>query len=124
MEKVSLYARYLLALMLLIFGANKFFGFLEMPPYPPGSPEMTYMSGLSGVHLFPILGILYIASAILLATNKMVGLATVVLAAIAFNILLFHITLDPAGLAPGLILTALLVLTMLGNKEKYQGLLS
>jgi len=94
-----------------------------MPEYAPGSPQINYMVGLSGVHLFQILGIIYIMSAILLLTNRMVGLTTVILAAVVFNILLFHIVLDPAGLLPGLVFTVLLALVMLGNKSKYEGLL-
>ena len=84
---------------------------------------MNYMIGLTGVHMFPILGIIYLASAILLATNKLVGLVTVILSAIVFNILLFHITLDPAGLPPSIVVAVLLVLVMIGNKDKYQALL-
>ncbi len=124
MGKASLYSRYLFALVLLVFGLNKFLGFMPAPEYSLGSPQMTYMAGLSGVHLFPILGIIYLASAVMLGTNKMVGLATVVMAAVAFNFLLFHIVLDPAGLPPAIVVTVLLVLTMMGNKDKYQGLLS
>jgi len=124
MEKASLYSRYLLALMLILFGANKFIGFMPMPEYAPGSPQMNYMVGLFGVHIFPILGIIYLASAILLFANKKVGLVTVILAAVAFNFLLFHITLDQANLPPALVCTALLVMVMLGNKSRYQNLLS
>lgn len=58
MEKASLYARYVLALALLIFGINKFAGFMPMPEYAPGSAPMNYMIGLTGVHMFPILGII------------------------------------------------------------------
>jgi len=123
MEKTSRYARYLLALILLIFGINKFAGFMPMPEYAPGSAPMNYMIGLSGVNMFPILGIIYIASAILLASNKLVGLVTVILASIVFNFLLFHVTLDPAGLPPALVVTVLLVLVMIGNKDKYKALL-
>ena len=123
MEKASLYARYLLALALLVFGLNKFIGFMPMPEYGPGSPQLNYMVGLSGVHIFPILGIIYLASAILLAANRMVGLVTVILAAVAFNFTLFHLVLDPAGLVPALVITALIVVVMLGNKDRYAGLL-
>ncbi len=123
MEKASLYSRYILALLSLVFGANKFFYFMPMPAYAPGSPQMNYISGLSGVHLFEVLGVIYIISAILLATNKMVGLVTVVLAAIAFNFLLFHLTLDLANIPGALVFAAVLVVTMLGNKDKYQALL-
>ena len=89
MGKVSLIAKYLLALLLPVFGANKFVGFLPMPEYTPRSSQMNYVVGLSGVHIFPLLGIIYILSAILLLTNHMVGLATAILALIAFNFLLF-----------------------------------
>ena len=124
MNKTSLIARYLLALLLLVFGLNKFLGFMPPPEYAPDSAQATYMIGLSGTQLFPVLGILYIATGILFATNKMVGLATMIVAPIAFNILLFHIVLDPANLAPGIVLTVLLVLVMIGNKAKYQALFS
>ena len=123
MEKAYLIAKYLLALLLIVFGANKFVGFITMPDYAPESPQLNYMIGLSGVHIFPVLGIIYIGSAILLLTNRMVGLATVILAAIAFNFLLFHIVLDPAGLLPAIVFTVLLGLVMAGNKSKYEGLL-
>ena len=89
MGKVSLIAKYLLALLLPVFGANKFVGFIPMPEYTPRSPQMNYVVGLSGVHIFTLLGIIYILSAILLLTNHMVGLATAILALIAFNLLLF-----------------------------------
>ena len=123
MEKASLIAKYLLALLLLVFGVSKFVGFMPMPEYTPGSPQMNYMVGLSGVHIFLLLGIIYILSAILLLTNRMVGLATVILAAIAFNFLLFHIVLDPAGLPPAIVFSVLLGLVMAGSKSTYATLL-
>ena len=124
MKKASLFARYLLALMLLVFGLNKFLGFMPSPDYSTNPEAMAYMIGLSGAKLFPALGIIYLISAFLLAVNKMVGLATVSLAAVAFNILLFHLALDPANIAPGLIFTVLLAIVMIGNKSKYEPLLS
>ena len=89
MGKVSLIAKYLLALLLLVFGANKFVGFIPMPEYTPRSPRMNYVVDLSGVRIFPLLGIIDTLSAILLLTNHMVGLATAILALVAFNFLLF-----------------------------------
>ncbi|MEC7906931.1 MAG: hypothetical protein VYC82_06870 [Verrucomicrobiota bacterium] len=53
----------------------------------------------------------------------MVGFPTVILAAIAFNFMLFHIVLDPAGLPPAIVFTVLLGLVMAGNKSKYAALL-
>jgi len=96
---------------------------MPMPEYTSGSPQINYMIGLSGVHLFPILGIIYIATAILLLTNRIVGLATVMLPAIACNFLLFQITLDPDGLLPALVFTILLAIVMIRDKSKDEGLL-
>jgi len=121
MEKTAQIARYLLALFLLVFGLNKFIGF--MPMNMPEGAAQTYFAGLATVNMLPILGVIYILSAIALATDKLVGLATVILAAIVFNILIFHIQVFPAGILPGLIFAILLVLVMIGNKSKYQGLL-
>ena len=50
---------------------------------------MNYVVDLSGVRIFPLLGIIDTLSAILLLTNHMVGLATAILALVAFNFLLF-----------------------------------
>ncbi|TVR49174.1 MAG: hypothetical protein EA425_12870 [Puniceicoccaceae bacterium] len=121
MKTVSLVARYLLALMLLVFGLNKFLGFMSMPP--PEGDALTYFQGIATVNMMTILGVIYILSAVALAVGKAIGLACVVLAAVAFNILLFHLTLDLGGIVPGLILTILLVLVIAGNKSRFEGLL-
>ena len=89
MGKVSLIAKYLLALLLLVLGPNKFVGFITIPENTPRSPQMNYLVGLSGVHIFLLLGIIYILSAILLLTNHMVGLATAILTPKAFTFPLF-----------------------------------
>lgn len=124
MKKAVAIARYLLALILVIFGLNKFLNFLPPLNYEEGSAALAYIVGLSGVHIFPILGALYLISAALLASNKAVGLAIVVMGAIAFNFTLFHLVLDPANIAPALIVDALLIVLALGNCQKLKSLLA
>jgi|GEM_PF-2142311 len=124
MKKVSTIARYLLALVLLIFGLNKFLDFMPALEYSPTSAATAYMVGIGGVNMFTVLGILYIITAAMLGANKLVGLATMIVAPIAFNILLFHFTLDPAGSVAGIVLTVLLLLVMVEDKKRYQALLS
>lgn len=122
MRKVTQIARYLFALMLLVFGLNKFLGFMEMPPMP--EPAQAYMAALASTGvMFPLLGILYVLSAIALVTNKFAALMLLTLCPVAVNILVFHATLAPGGIAPGIIFTVLLILSLLHYKPKYEPLL-
>ncbi len=122
MKKTTLIARYLLALMLVIFGLNKFMGFIEFPPLEGFASE--YMAVIAGSYILKSMGVVYLISALMLATNKAVGLATVLVAPIAFNALMFHLTLDPANMAGAVALSVLTALVMVGNAEKYKGLLN
>lgn len=122
MQKVTLIARYLLALMLLVFGLNKFLGFMEMPPMPEAAQAYLQAVGSTGI-LFPLLGIIYIATAVALVINKFAPLMLLILTPVTVNILIFHATLAPGGIAPGLILAVLNVLALFHYKSTYQPLL-
>ncbi|MBD5780139.1 DoxX protein [Pelagicoccus sp. NFK12] len=122
MAKVTLVARYLLALMMVVFGLNKFLNFMPAPEL--SGDAAAFMGTMVGSFIWPTLGILYIAGGLLLAANKAVGLATILLAPAAFSALMFHITLDPANLPPAIVFVVLLALVMVGNASKYRSLLS
>ncbi|MDQ8180886.1 hypothetical protein [Pelagicoccus sp. SDUM812005] len=122
MSKLTLAARYLLALMMLVFGLNKFLGFMPAPEL--SGQAATFMGAIASSFVWPTLGILYIASAALLAANKGVGLATVLLAPLAYSAFMFHLTLDPANILPAGLFVALVVVVMIGNAPKYKALLS
>lgn len=122
MKIVTNIARYLLALMLLVFGLNKFFAFMDMPPMP--EPAQAYLGALASTGvLFPLLGIIYLVTAVALITNKFAALMLLILAPVVVNILLFHFTLAPGGSAPGIILAVLTVLTMIHYQPRYALLL-
>lgn len=122
MKKVSLVARYLLALMMIVFGLNKFLGFMPMPELT--GDAAAYMTVVGTSYLLHTIGIIYILSGLLLVLNKAVGFATILLAPIAFNAFMFHLTLDPANIAGAAVFVVLLVLTMLGDKSRYRALFS
>ncbi len=76
---ISKVLRYVLGVAMLIFGANKFVGFMP-------KPELSEKAGIfmgaladSG-YIFPILGVFYIIIGLLLALNKAVPLALLRLA--------------------------------------------
>ncbi|MDA7640638.1 hypothetical protein N8787_03280 [Opitutaceae bacterium] len=121
MKKVFLVARYLLGVFVFVFGLNKFIGFMEFPAFQGFAAQ--YMAVIGGSYILKSMGVIYILSAILLVTGRAVGLATVLLAPIAYNAFMFHLTLDSANIGGALVFVVLIVVVMIGNKEKCLGLL-
>jgi len=98
-------ARVLLGLVFLVFGLNDFFHFIPMQPMPGDAGTMAtlfYQHGWLTFH-----GVLYVIAGILLLIGRYVPVALVILGPILVNILVFHLTLQPAGIVPGLVCTVL-----------------
>ncbi len=95
---------------------------MSFPPLEGFAAE--YMSVIGGSYILKTMGLIYIAGAVMLLLNRAVGLAAVLIAPLAFNAFMFHLTLDPANIAGAAIFVALVVLVIIGNKDKFQGLIS
>ncbi len=105
MKIVAIIARILLGLMFFVFGLNGFLNFMH-GPVPPGLAG-TFLTTLVASHLvYFVSGVQIIAGALLLA-NQFVPLALALLAPVLYNIVAFHITMQPSGLPPGLVATIL-----------------
>jgi uncharacterized membrane protein YphA (DoxX/SURF4 family) len=105
MKIAVLIARVLLGLVFLVFGLNIYFHFIPQPP-PPG--DAGAMAGLMFQHgWFTFFGIFYLVAGVLLLVGRFVPLALVLLGPIIVNILLFHATLAPSGIGPGLVCAVL-----------------
>lgn len=106
MKIVVLVARILLGLIFVVFGLNGFLFFFPPPPVlPQFAGEFTAVVVASHFTWLPS-GVQVIAGLMLLA-NRYVPFAVVVLAAVIANILMFHITMYPAGLPMALVVTVL-----------------
>ena len=100
MKIVAIIARIVLGLMFFVFGLNGFLNFMHAP-MPPGLAG-TFLSTLVVSHfVYFVAGVQVIAGALLLV-NRFVPLALALLAPVLYNILVFHITMQPSGLPPGL----------------------
>src|ERR1700730_12408694 len=98
-------ARVLLGLVFLVFGLNFYFHFIPQQT-PPG--DAGTMGTLMFEHgWFAFFGVLYVVAGLLLLVGRYVPLGLLLLAPIIVNILLFHITLAPSGIGPGLVCTVL-----------------
>jgi len=98
--------RIVLALILILFGANKFFDFFPMFEMPTAGANFIESLNTSGYILY-VVGILEIIIGLLLLLKKWVPFALILLAPITFNILLFHLFLDVSDIWVAIVIVAL-----------------
>ena len=109
MKIVTTIARYLLGLMFLVFGSNMFLNFIPMGPMPTGLAGQ-FTVALFAAHYFYVVGAIMVISGILLVVNRYVGLGLTLLGPVLFNILTFHLLMNPSGIGPGAFATLLWLL--------------
>jgi len=114
-------SRLLLALMIAVFGANKFLEFMEMPT-PPGEGGQFLGSLMASGYIFPTIGVVFLVSALLLLMKKVV-LPLLLLAPIAVNIIAYHLIYDPANIGAGAVLVALMLLVAWCHRAKLRSAL-
>ena len=121
-KKVLITIKMLAGLMLIVFGSNKFFGFLEMSP---GTLEMgIVMKALfSTGYMMQLIAAIEIAAGLAFILNKYVALMAVVLLPVMLNALLMHFFLDPAGIGGSAMLTAMTLIIMFDERSRYQKIL-
>ena len=120
--KIDLVLRLILGVILLIFGLNTFIQFMPMPEPPEGAGKLLWAFAESG-YIFPMIGVVKIVVGLLLLINRYVALALLLLAPFSVNIILFHLVLDPKGIAAALIVTALNIYLLFVNKAKFDSVL-
>ena len=96
MKIAALIARILLGIIFVFFGLNGFLHFLN-GPLPPGLAGQ-FIGALMQSHYVLFVSAFQVISGVLLLINRYVPLAVAILAPILVNILVFHITMAPAGL--------------------------
>jgi len=122
MNTVAMIARYLLGLAMLVFGANKFFNFMPAPP-PPSPEAGAFLGALAeSGYIFPTLGVVYILAGILLAVNKAVPFALVMLVPVSFNIVAFHLKYAPDGILFAAVVAVLNVFLIYTNWDRFKSL--
>jgi uncharacterized membrane protein YphA (DoxX/SURF4 family) len=121
MKIASMIARLLLGLMFLVFGLNDFLHFIPMGQMPPGTAG-EFAALLVATHYMNVVGLIMVVSGILFLVNRYVPLALVLLAPVLVNILLFHILMQPKGVALGALATILWILVAYRARSAFAGL--
>lgn len=123
MSKLPMIARYLLGLVLVIFGSNGFLNFLPAPEFGGGADSFIGAIFETGYLWYLVKGTEVIVGILLLA-GRFVPLALVLLGPISVNIVAFHIFLAPADIGPAALVFILnLYLLFAHKKDAYAPLL-
>ena len=121
MRIVTLIARILLGLMFIVFGLNGFLNFLNMGPMPTGLAGQ-FIGALVQSHYFWVVAALQVIGGVLLLVNRYVPLGLVLLGPVIVNILLYHIFLNPAGMAMAIVVTVLWFIVFYDRRQYFSGI--
>ena len=80
------------------------------------------MSLLGDTLYMKVVYLLQLVGGVLLLSGQFVPLALVLLGPVLVNILLFHISLQPAGLPPGIFVTVLWFIVFYGVRKAFAGI--
>jgi putative oxidoreductase len=119
MKIAVLIARILLGLIFLFFGLNGFLNFLHAP-MPPG-PAGQYLALLGPTFYMKFVCLVQLIGGVLLLSGQFIPLALILLGPVIVNIILFHISLQPAGLPPGLLTVVLWFIVFFGVRRAFAG---
>ena len=120
--KVTMGLRILFGLFCVVFGLNKFIGFMPFPEIPGDGGTLMGIYATSG--FLKIIGILEILGGLALLLNKFVPLTLTFLVAIMFNAFLFHALHDIANIGGAVLGMILGLLLVYANKNRFNELLS
>ncbi|MCZ6508897.1 MAG: hypothetical protein O7A98_04205 [Acidobacteria bacterium] len=120
MKMAAKVARYLLGVGMVVFGANAFFDFMPPPELSEQGGEFLGLMFASGY--FNWVAILKIAGGLMLILGRFVPLGLTLLGPILVNILLFHISFDPAGIGLGALFTILWFIVFWDHRTAFQAL--
>ena len=121
MKILTLIARLLLGLVFVVFGLNGFLNFLSMGPMPSGLAGQ-FIGALFLSHYFWVVAALQIAGGALLLVNRFVPLGLVLLGPVIVNILLYHVFLNPTGIALAIIVAILWLIVFYARRQYFSGI--
>ena len=113
-------ARYLLGVMFTVFGLNGFLHFLKQPP--PTGVAAQFGGALYAAHYWEPVFALQLLGGLILLSNRYVPIGLVLLGPVIANILLYHVLMDPKGIAPGLVAFVLWLAVFYSVRSAFAGI--
>ncbi|MEM9329666.1 MAG: DoxX family membrane protein [Bacteroidota bacterium] len=109
--------RWLLGLIMVIIGLNKFLVYIEIPGPPGDGGELMRIYITSG--FLKLVGVLECLGGAALLLNKLVPTALTFISAIMFNAAVFHVLHDAAGVGPAALCLLFSLLLIYAHKERF-----
>jgi len=120
MKIASTIARYLMGLLFTVLGLNGFIHFIPSMPMPALAGQ--FVGVLVASHYVVPVFFLQLACGILFLINRYVPLALTLIGPVIVNILLFHLTMNPSGIVPGLIVTVCWFIVFYSVRSAFAGI--
>jgi putative oxidoreductase len=120
MRIAAVIARYLAGVIFLVMGLNGFLNFIHFPP--PAGTAAQFMGALYVSHYVWVIFAFQVVAGVLLLMNRYVPLAVAILAPVLVNILVFHITMAPAGLPMAVFVALLWAVIFVSLRSAFSGL--
>lgn len=112
----------ILAFQFIVFGLNKFIGFVNPPP-PTDPKALTFLGVMFGSYLAKFVGFFEIVSSVLLIIKRTRFLGLLLLLPVMANIIVFHLAHDNPGNGIWIVVTLIFAMICYGQKENFQSLL-
>ena len=97
--------RLVLGFLFTLGGVNGVFPFLHHdPPSTPAARQ--YMEVVTATHYLSVVFVVQLLCGVLLLANRFVPLALILVGGVIFNVWLYHLTMDPAGLTGAVVVSA------------------
>jgi len=122
MKILTMVARILLGLMFVVFGLNVFLRFIPAQKMPGDAGTLM---GLMMTHgWFAFYGFVEMVGGVLVLFGRYVAIGLILLGGMIVNILLFHLTLAPASIGPGVFAAILEIILIYEYRASFQGVFS
>ncbi|MDQ6656226.1 MAG: hypothetical protein M3Y80_10485 [Verrucomicrobiota bacterium] len=122
MNVLTIIARVVLGFVFVVFGSNAFLHFIPMPPLP-ATPAGNFIGAMIATHYIDAVAIFEIIGGLLLLVGRYVPLGLALLGPVVVNILLYHVFMDRAGSAPGIIVALLSLFLLVRYRSAFRPLL-
>jgi len=107
MKILTLIVRILLGLMFVVFGLNGFFEFIPRPKELPPAHALEFVGALHATGYLKVVMALQLIGGALVLSGRFLPLGLLLLGPVIVNILLFHVFMEPKGLAMAIVVSAL-----------------
>lgn len=118
-KKILFVVSLLFGLMFINSGLNKFLNYMPMPTDLPENMMKLMAAMMEFGWLIPLVAVAEIVGGVLFITNKYRALGAIVIFPVMVGIILTHLVNVPTGLPLALVLLAINIWVIVGNREKY-----